>query len=656
MTVKTKLLLIAGIAVGGLAVMFAIGAFGCSQIRAAMQLESLAREGESAMLQARRHEKNFLARNEAVYEEKTIAALDDVRVKLKRIAEVHPDSAEKVGGIVALIGDYEKAFRSMAGVQRDLGLTEKDGMRGELRAAIHSLESEIEGLGDASLMTELLQLRRHEKDFIIRGRQEYVAAFESELARFRTQINVAESVSEMDRADFAAYLDRYARAFGRYVDGRGESAAQQQVFTDVARKVEPAVLEMADMASARQKRVFVGVISAAVPATLGIAVALLVCVVLVARSISRPLDRLQQCSRDVAGGDYEAVGREAFSGEFESLRHDIEMMVAGIRRAMNEAHAKSDEAAEQARAANEAMEEARENERHVRSLLEKIKEVSAQAAEISEGLSAAASQLAAEVEQTSRGAEIQQRRVTETATAMEQMTSTILEVARNSSSAAHTADQSKHDALEGRKRVVDTVQDVAQVQTSTEELSAVMNDLSEKADSIGEVMTVIADIADQTNLLALNAAIEAARAGDAGRGFAVVADEVRKLAEKTMAATQEVGRAIAGVQQSVQSTIAKRRVAEEALAATVMHAREAGDMLGSIVSSVEQTAQMAQSIATAAEEQSAASEQINSSVEEISQVSAETARGTEESALAIRGIASRASQLQGLIRELRAAG
>jgi len=157
--------------------------------------------------------------------------------------------------------------------------------------------------------------------------------------------------------------------------------------------------------------------------------------------------------------------------------------------------------------------------------------------QIADSLAQASQVLASQVEGASKGAEMQSRRTEETATAMEEMNATVLEVARNAGSAAERAGQAQATAKEGEAVVERAVEAIRQVETLTGTLKRSMDGLAERAEAIGRIMGVISDIADQTNLLALNAAIEAARAGDAGRGFAVVADEVRKLAEKTMHAT-----------------------------------------------------------------------------------------------------------------------
>jgi len=296
--------------------------------------------------------------------------------------------------------------------------------------------------------------------------------------------------------------------------------------------------------------------------------------------------------------------------------------------------------------------EVRRNQQDVERKNTAIARVAASAGEISDQVSSAAEELAAQVEQSSRGAEEQKDRATETATAMEQMNATVLEVARNAAQAAELAQNSKGMAISGKQSVESVIETIRSVYTLTDELRGDMHELGNHAQGIGQIMNVITDIADQTNLLALNAAIEAARAGEAGRGFAVVADEVRKLAEKTMAATSEVGMFITKIQESAKKNVQGTEEAARAVEETTKKATESGETLNEIVTIVEQTAEQVESIATAAEEQSSASEEINRATEQISSIAQETADAMIQSSQAVTELARLAQELQALIREM----
>ncbi|MDL2313688.1 methyl-accepting chemotaxis protein [Desulfovibrio sp. OttesenSCG-928-C14] len=290
----------------------------------------------------------------------------------------------------------------------------------------------------------------------------------------------------------------------------------------------------------------------------------------------------------------------------------------------------------------------------IKSTQRTILEVAEQALDVSNRVATAAEQLSAQIAEVNKGTEVQRERVSSTATAMEQMNATVMEVAGNASDARVQAESTKEKASEGAALVNKVSHAIQEVHAVASELEANMQKLGQQAESIGSVMNVISDIADQTNLLALNAAIEAARAGEAGRGFAVVADEVRKLAEKTMNATSEVGANITAIQASTQANI--QRVGEAALAvnqATEL-ATVSGGALTEILDLVNANTSLISSIATAAEEQSATSEAVNEAVEDINRIAEDTAGGMQQSAEAVRELSEMAQELREQLERLSA--
>ncbi len=294
----------------------------------------------------------------------------------------------------------------------------------------------------------------------------------------------------------------------------------------------------------------------------------------------------------------------------------------------------------------------KENEKRILAQNEHIARTAAAANSIADQVSGAAEQLTEQVAGASQTSAQQSDRIGESATAIEEMNATTLEVAQNAGQAAEGAEAAQGIAEEGARMVQAVIQSTDEVHSHTLQMENTLKELGQQADGIGQIIGVINDIADQTNLLALNAAIEAARAGEAGRGFAVVADEVRKLAEKTMTATKEVEGVVKAIQGSTTNTRAHMRDVASLVAKSAEQTHEAGESLSRIVETVLSTSDRVRSIATAAEQQSATSEEITRATDEINNLSRETARTMEEAADAVNDLARLAQQLKELINEL----
>jgi len=220
-------------------------------------------------------------------------------------------------------------------------------------------------------------------------------------------------------------------------------------------------------------------------------------------------------------------------------------------------------------------------------------------------------------------------------TAVNQITTTIQDVANNAQEAANATQLVDQDAITGNEVVENTTKVINDLAERVSHAGNVIQMLENNAQEINMVLDVIKGIADQTNLLALNAAIEAARAGEQGRGFAVVADEVRSLASRTQESTKEINTMIEKLQEGSKEAVIAMQEGQERALLGVEHTNKVGEVLNSITQQISNIRSMNDQIASAAEEQSAMVNQIGGTMSNISGVSQETASSvkvlTEES-------------------------
>jgi methyl-accepting chemotaxis protein len=263
-----------------------------------------------------------------------------------------------------------------------------------------------------------------------------------------------------------------------------------------------------------------------------------------------------------------------------------------------------------------------------------------------EQLASSAHSLSAVTEQTNLEVSSQKEETEQVATAMNQMTATVHDVARNAEEAAQAAQTADGKVESGQQVVRQSMARIEQLADSATSASSSIESLSAEIQNIGTVLSVIKSVAEQTNLLALNAAIEAARAGEQGRGFAVVADEVRALAKRTQQSTEEIERLVSALRSAAQSSVQQIQNSGELVKLAVSDALQTESALGSIAAAVSLIQQMNQQIAAAAEEQSSVAEEINRSVTSIR-------ASADQSSLAMQGNAASSIELAQLGLELK---
>ncbi|WP_417347250.1 methyl-accepting chemotaxis protein [Ferrimonas sp.] len=268
-------------------------------------------------------------------------------------------------------------------------------------------------------------------------------------------------------------------------------------------------------------------------------------------------------------------------------------------------------------------------------------------------LDSSAQQLASITGETQRGMDKQLQETEQAATAMNQMSATVDEVAQNATLAADSA-QNANKATDGGKEVVSSVSDsIHRLSAEIDGAVTVIRDLEQETGRIDGVLEVIRNIAEQTNLLALNAAIEAARAGEQGRGFAVVADEVRTLASRTQASTQEIQQMIEQLQGQSAKAVSVMDNSRHTSEQCVTLASRADKALGEISDAVSSITEMNMQIASAASEQSAVSNEINKNVSNINEIVAETSQRTHKAASAGDEMAQQSETLSRLINQFK---
>ncbi len=268
-------------------------------------------------------------------------------------------------------------------------------------------------------------------------------------------------------------------------------------------------------------------------------------------------------------------------------------------------------------------------------------------------VSSSANEILVASEEMSSGATQQDQEITNTSSAVEELTVSMKQVSNNAEASAEAARRALDAAEQGNRAVRDTLEGMQRIRASVQATAKKIKSLGDRSLEISEIINVINDITEQTNLLALNAAIEAARAGEAGRGFAVVADEVRKLAEHSRNATKDIAALIKAIQAETNEAVVVMEEGTKEVEIGARLADQAGKALEAISTVVRQSAELVQEISLASKQQVRGTEGVANAMQIISNITRQTSQGARQTARTVEQMVKLSEQLNEALSQFR---
>lgn len=540
---------------------------------------------ESNVLELRRNEKDFLARKDLKYLDKFNKKINQIKITLSTLENSfvkNNNGTTEIKQLTKVLIDYNDHFKALVEAQQRIGLNPKDALYGELRTAVHDVETLL-GNNDYKLLSNILQLRRNEKDFMLRLDEKYLTRWQDNAAIFSDNINES-SLSSSLKIQVTKSLSAYQSAFENLVSAQKEmglnsNSGIQGTMRSTVHKVDDLTAKLIiKTKDAVENHIFyVDTLSYSV--SIIVLIIALVFGLIFSRSILLGITQLKDTMNQVA--------------ETQDLSLTVNT-------------SSDDEIGEMATVFNNMLSSFRDL---ITSVNHSVNTVNEATDSLSKNIHIANSGVDSQIQQTDM-----------VATAVTEMAATVDEIANNTNAAASKAETTNNNAISGKEGVTQTINKIDELSEKLRESEVIVQELAKDSDTIGSVLDVIRGIAEQTNLLALNAAIEAARAGEQGRGFAVVADEVRTLASRTQDSTQEIETIITSLQGRTKEIVSHMAICRTQGQDSAEQANSAGKMLEEITHDVSTIMEMNTAIATAIKEQSAVASEVNQHVVEIRDV------------------------------------
>jgi twitching motility protein PilJ len=386
-------------------------------------------------------------------------------------------------------------------------------------------------------------------------------------------------------------------------------------------------------------------------------------------SLLSPVQVLSEFSERLAAGDPRARAEVTTSDDFAYIAENLNRAVARVSKAtsnqdVNDALQRSitellsvinqvarGDLAQRGKVTNDALGNVTDSINYMldnfTKVLERVRKAAMEVTACSNNILVAADEMQA-------GATQQDQEITNTSSAVEELTVSMKQVSNNAEASAEAARRALDAAEQGNRAVRDTLEGMQRIRGSVQATAKKIKSLGDRSLEISEIINVINDITEQTNLLALNAAIEAARAGEAGRGFAVVADEVRKLAEHSRSATKDIAALIKAIQAETNEAVVVMEEGTKEVESGATLADQAGRALDAISNVVRQSAELVQEISLASKQQVRGTEGVAHAMQIISSITRQTSQGTRGTVATVSQLVKLSDQLNEALAQFRA--
>jgi methyl-accepting chemotaxis protein len=612
--------------VGGVAIVAAIYLAGLQieqrSQRAADQfarLETLTSKVSEGLLQARETAIEF---DHKPTDAKVAAHDETVKAAVSRLTEVEAIASQLPEGDVlrqaltfrAVIASYITRFSNVVSAQKLIGFNENDGLQGKLRAAVHSVESKLKTFDQPRLAVLMLMMRRHEKDFMLRGEEKYGEELKKRANEFAAELKKADLPDEA-KAEITRLIDTYKTSFLAYMAGQSTLVEETADLAQIYDRLKPNLNAVRKAADERLTTVRAELesVRSYVFASICLTVLLVIAAALLfGRWLSAPLIKMVHAMEHLAKGDLDReIARVVRRDEIGKISQTLSIFRDRLRENR------------QLTADQEAAKQQAETERRQAML------------DMAEGFERTVGQIVGAVSEASSEIEVAAEGLTRTAEATNMLSATVTTASEQSSASVQAAAAATEEMVSSVTEIARQVQQSQRVASTAvaqaEQTNARIAELSQSADRIGEVVKMISAVAEQTNLLALNATIEAARAGEAGRGFAVVASEVKALAGQTAKATEEIGSQIAQMQSATAQSVGT---------------------IKEIGTTIRMIAEIAATVSAAVEEQGAATQEISRNVMQAAQGASQVSGNIGEVNRGASDTGAAASQVHGAAHAL----